>query len=114
MREQDFVLLAYLPITLVLYVLLAARDLPTLTGRRASASADSALQRALPERGPVSRSSRIGRYVGWTTFAQVVPLLVALSNSPTAIRAACATEVLAAIAWTAYLMRSPSRDIPER
>lgn len=114
MREQDLVLLLYLPMTLVLYALFAARDLPTITGRRVSVAVDNAVRRALPARGRVSDGSRIGRFVGWTAFTQVVPLLVALSNSPTALRAACAAEMLAAIAWTAYLMRSSPGDIRQR
>jgi hypothetical protein len=110
MREQDLVLLLYLPTTLVLYALFAARDLPTITGRRVSAGVDNAVRRAFPARGPVVNDLRIGRYVGWTAFTQVVPLLVAWSNSPTWLRAAGAAEILAAMVWTAYLLRSPSRD----
>lgn len=114
MREEDLVLLLYLPMTLVLYALFAARDLPAITGRRVSVAVDNVVRRAFPARGPVSSRSRIGRYVGWTVFTQVVPLVIALSNSSTGIRAASATEMLAGITWTAYLMRSPSRAIRAR
>lgn len=114
MREPDLVLLLYLLITLVLYTLFAARDIPAITGRRVPVAIDNVVRRALPARGPVSYGRRVGRYVGWTVFTQVVPLLFALSPTSTGIRAACLAEMLAAIAWTAYLLRSPSGDLGTR
>ena len=114
MREEDLVYLAYLPMTLALYAVFAARDIPALAGRRVSERIAYVVQHALPARGREFTGSRIGRYLGWTAFTQVVPLLFALSNAATAIRVASAAEMLAAIGWTAYLLRSPSHDIPRR
>ena len=114
MREEDLLYLLYLPSTLVLYAVFAARDIPAIAGRRISVAVDDAVRHALPARGRAFTGSRIGRYLGWTAFTQVAPLLFALSNTSTAIRVASAAEVLAAIAWTAYLLRSPSSNIHQR
>jgi hypothetical protein len=102
MREQDAVILAYLPVTFLLYVLFSGRYLSILFGREPPQALRATIQKAFRDPLPSFRKA-LGAYVGWTAILQLPPVLFALSNSPAFLREASVVEIAAAIAWTIYL-----------
>jgi hypothetical protein len=105
MREQDAVVLIYLPVTLLLYVLFSGHSLSAILGRPPPLRLRGHIERVF--RGTqLSFRKAVGVYAGWTAFTQLAPLVVTLSDATGYIRAAGAIELVAAAGWTAYLLRA--------
>lgn len=108
MREQDAVYLTILPLYLLLYIVMSSRFLPLVVPSARGIPkfiqkfiAAGFRQQAFTPRGAVAR------YIGWTAFTQVVPLLIVWSGTEVpAIRIASGLELAASAAWTGYLLIS--------
>lgn len=105
MLEQDAVFLIYLPMTLSLYVLFSGHYLSIVVGRPPPVRLREPIERVFPGAQPSSRRVLVF-YAAWTTFTQLAPLAVALSDASGYVRAASAIELAAAVGWTIYLLRS--------
>jgi hypothetical protein len=104
MREQDAILLIYLPLTLLLYVLFSGHYLSAVMGRPPPRRLRGHIERVFPGKQPSPRTA-FGPYVGWTAFTQLVPVVGVLSDAAGYVRTASALELVAAVGWTGYLLR---------
>lgn len=105
MSEQDAVFLIYLPTVLLLYMLFSGHYQSTVLGRPPPTLVRGYIKRLFTGTPP-SRRTAFGAYVGWTAFTQLVPLIVAFSDTTGFVRVAGVGELVGASAWTAYLLWS--------
>lgn len=107
MREQDAVFLVSLPMMFVVYAFFSARHVSIMTQLQAPHPFQRLMEQCFPGPPPGFRAA-LGSYVAWTVFTQVTPLLVDLSETTDFVRAASASELVAALLWTGYLRTRPA------